>query len=211
MIGVPTVTRSNQALAMVLAYLAFSAIYLGTSALAPGAPTTLAPGPLDAGLPFLDWSVWVYLTQFVLLPIAIVAARDDIDRSHALYGMLLATALAALVFLAWPTQVVRETPTGGGLTALAWRMLHNIDVPVNCFPSLHVALAAIAGRALWRRGARAVAVLWPALIAISTLTTRQHVAWDVAGGLVLAAIAIGLTPKVLRVERTQLAHDAAGA
>lgn len=211
MIAVPAVTRSNQVIAMVLAYLAFSAVYLGTGTLHLRTPATLAPGTLDAALPFLDWSVWVYLSQFILLPLAIAAARDDADRSHALYGMLFATALAALVFLAWPTQVARATPDAGGLTALAWRLLHDIDVPANCFPSLHVALAVIAGRALWRRGVRVVAVTWPALIALSTVTTRQHVAWDVAGGLVLAFIVIVLAPKVFRLERTQLAHDAAGA
>jgi membrane-associated phospholipid phosphatase len=211
MIGVPTVQRSNQLLAMVAAYLAFSAVYLGAGTVQLRPPTTLMPGPLDAALPFLDWSIWVYLTQFFLLPFAIASARDDVDRSHALYGMLVATAIAAIVFLAWPTQVARETPSGEGLTALAWRLLHGIDVTANCFPSLHVALAAIAGRALWRRGARVVAVLWPALIAISTLTTRQHIAWDVAGGLALAAVAILLTPRLLRLERSQLAHDAAGA
>lgn len=211
MIAVPTVHRSNQLLAMVLGYLAFSAVYLGVGTMHLRPPTTLAPGPLDALLPYLDWSVWVYLTQFFLLPFAIASARDDVDRSYTLYGMLIATAIAAVVFLAWPTQVVRETPTGSGLTALAWRLLHGLDVPANCFPSLHVALAAIAGRTLWRRGAGVAAVLWPALVVVSTLTTRQHVAWDVAGGLVLAAIAILLTPRLFRLERTQLAHGAPGA
>jgi PAP2 superfamily len=210
-IPVPTIRRSNQFLAMVLGYLAFSAVYLGVGTVHLRTPTLLAPGPLDGLLPFLDWSVWVYLTQFFLLPFAIAAARDDVDRSHTLYALLVATVLAATVFLAWPTQIPRETPSGDGLTALAWRLLHDVDVPANCFPSLHVALAVISGRALWRRGIRVVAVVWPALIAISTLTTRQHVAWDVAGGLALAALAVLITPKVLRLERTQLAHDAAGA
>lgn len=211
MIGVPLIRRSHQALAMVLGYLAFSAVYLGAGTLHLVAPTTLAPGRVDALVPFLEWSVWIYLTQFLLLPFAIATARDDRDRSYALYGMLVATALAAIVFLGWPTQIARETPAADTATGLAWRLLHDVDVPANCFPSLHVALAVIAGRALWRRAARAIAVLWPTLIAVSTLTTRQHVAWDVAGGLALAAFAIALTPRILRLERAQLAHDPAGA
>lgn len=211
MIGVPVIRRGNQLAAMALGYAAFSAIYLGAGALHLRPPATLSPGFVDALFPFLEWSVWVYFSQFVLLPFAIASARDDTDRSHALYGMLVATALAAIVFVAWPTQVARHTPEGESLTALAWRLLHGADVTTNCFPSLHVALAAIAGRALWRRGARVTAVLWPALIAVSTLTTRQHVALDIAGGLALAALAIALTPRILRLERPQLAHDAAGA
>ena len=198
MIALPVVRRSNQITAMILGYLAFSAMYLGAGHIKLAASTTLAPGALDAAVPMLEWSVWIYLSQFVLLPFAIASARDDVDRSHALYGMLVATVLATVVFLLWPTEIVRHAPTDGTVTAWAWRMLHDVDVPSNCFPSLHVALAVIAGRTLWRRGVRVVAVLWPALIAVSTLTTRQHVALDVAGGLVLAALAIVLTPRIVR-------------
>jgi membrane-associated phospholipid phosphatase len=210
-IAVPVIRRSNQGLAMVLGYAAFSAVYLGTGRLHLVPPTLLAPGPIDAAVPFVEWTVWIYLTQFLLLPTAIVAARDDTDRSYALYAMLVATVLAAAIFLAWPTQVARATPGADGLTGLAWGLLHGVDTPANCFPSLHIALAVIAGRALWRRGWVVPALVWPVLITLSTLTTKQHVAWDIAGGLALAVLAIRLTPRILRLERTQLAHDSAGA
>lgn len=201
MIAVPAIARSNQALAMVLGYLAFGTVYLGSATLAFVTPTTLLPGAIDATLPFLDWSVWIYLTQFLLLPTGIVFARDDADRSQTFYALLVATVLAAAIFIAWPTRVTRVIPAAEGLTGFAWRMLRFADTPANCFPSLHVALAVIAARALWRRGARVCAIIWPALIAISTITTRQHVAWDIAGGLLLAAFAVWLTPRILRFDR----------
>jgi hypothetical protein len=211
MISVPGVTRQRQGSAMLFAYLAFSAVYVGCSTLHPLAPTLLQGGALDFAVPYLDWSVWIYLTQFLLLPTAIVGARDDLDRSHCLYAMLFATALAAIVFLAWPTQITRPTPPSEGLTAAAWRLLYAADTPANCFPSLHVALAAIAGRALWRRGSVVAAVGWPGLIALSTLTTRQHVAWDIVGALLCAAAALWLTPRMLRLEFPQPADDPASS
>lgn len=186
---------------MVLGYIAFSAVYLGSGTLHLVTPTMLIPGALDAAVPFLDWTVWIYLTQFLLLPTAIAFARDDVDRSHTFYAMLLATIVAATIFLTWPTQIARDTPAANGLTGLAWRLLHYADTPANCFPSLHVSLAVVAARALWRRGALVLATIWPVLIAISTLTTRQHVAWDIAGGLLLAAFALWLTPRILSLER----------
>ncbi|MER2544589.1 MAG: phosphatase PAP2 family protein [Candidatus Accumulibacter phosphatis] len=201
MIPVPGIRRSNQALAMLLGYLAFSALYLGSGTLRLVKPTTLVPGALDTIVPFVDWTVWIYLTQFLLLPSAIACARDDTDRSRTFYAMLLATVVASVIFLAWPTQIARETPAAAGLTGLAWRLLHLADPPANCFPSLHVALAVIAARALWRRGAVVVAAIWPILIAASTLSTRQHVASDVAGGVLLAALALWLTPRILRLDR----------
>jgi membrane-associated phospholipid phosphatase len=194
---------------MVIGYLVFSALYLGSGTLHIVPPTLLALGALEARVPFLDWTLWVYLTQFLLLPFAIVTARDDTDRSYTLYAMLIAALLAAAVFLAWPTEIARQLPASDGLTGLAWRLLYLADTPTNCFPSLHVALAAIAARALWRRGALVLACAWPALIALSTLTTRQHIVWDIAGGLVLAVFAIRLTPRMLRLERAQLTHRTA--
>ena len=211
MIAVPAIRRSNQAEAMVLGYLAFGVVYLGCGALQVVAPTALAPSALDAALPYLDWSVWVYLSQFLLIASGILFARDDADRSDTFYALLVATVLATPFFILWPTTVPRITPGTEGVTGLAWRLLHLADTPANCFPSLHVALAVISGRALWRRGWRALATVWPMLIVVSTLTTRQHVAWDIPGGLVLGLFALWLTPRILRLERAQLADDTADA
>lgn len=211
MIPVPLITRANQVPAMVFGYLAFSVVYLGSAALQWTEPTTLTPSVFDAWIPTFYWSVWIYLSQFLLLPFAITSTRDNLDRSHTLYAMLIATGMAALVFLAWPTQVARLLPPDKTLTGLVWSLLYFADAPVNCFPSLHVALAVIAGRGLWRSGSRVMAISWPGFIAISTLTTRQHVTWDIAGGLALAALAIWLSPRILRLEHTELTHGPAGA
>ena len=202
MIALPAVTRANQWRAMACGYVAFMVLYLGAAAVTPSAPRTIAAGALDARVPFLAWTIWIYFTQYALLPAAIVRARDDSDRTHTLYSMLAATAIAAVIFVAWPTQIERQPYTAAGLTGHAWRLLYLLDTPLNCFPSLHVALAAIAGAALWRRGDCVLAVAWPSLIAFSTLTTRQHVVVDVAGGLALAALAGFVTSKLIHHERT---------
>ncbi len=211
MIAVPAIRRSNQAAAMVLGYLAFGVVYLGSGALRLVAPTALAPSALDAAVPYLGWSVWVYLSQFLLIASGILFARDDLDRSHTFYALLVATVAAAPFFIAWPTTVPRVAPGTDGITGLAWRLLHLADTPANCFPSLHVALAVISARALWRRGWQTLATVWPILIIVSTLTTRQHVAWDIPGGLALGIFALWLTPRILRLERAQLADDTADA
>ena len=209
MITAPAIVAANQWRGMALGYLVFSGLYLGAAALHLGPPRVLEPGAIDAAIPFVEETIWIYLTQFLLLPVAIVAARDDRDRTRCFYALLLATALAAAVFVAWPTRLERPELTATGATGLAWAALHLADTPFNCFPSLHVALAAIAGVTLWRRDWRQAALLWPGAIAVSTLTTRQHIAWDAAGALALAALAWMLTPKVIRHERPQPARVAA--
>ena len=207
MISVPLVHGANQGRALLLGYLAFTILYWGAAAIHLGAPLVLSPAGPDAAMPFLGWSVWIYLTQFLLLPVGIVLSRDDQDRSRAYYAMLTATALAAVVFVVCPTQLERHATPATGLTGLAWSMLYFADTQLNCLPSLHAALAAIAGAALWRRGWRALALIWPALVVLSALATKQHVALDVAGGLVLAALAWMLTPRFLRYERRKPIHD----
>lgn len=191
---------------MALGYLVFCALYLGADQLHWREPLALRSGALDAALPFLPWSIWVYLSQFVLLPTSIIKARDDADRGTALFAMLAATALAAAVFVLWPTTLPRTVVPDSGATGLAWALLHAADTPNNCFPSLHVALAAIAGATLWRSGRPALALAWPPGIALSTLTTRQHVVLDVLAGLLLAAVAWSLISFLIRHDRTKPAH-----
>ncbi len=196
----PLINPSNQGRALLLGYLAFGAIYLGSAAIAVGETHQLQMSAFERGIPLLDGSVWIYLSQFLLLPTAILRARNDRNRSQTFYSMLLATVFAAGIFILWPTQLDRPVPSPAGLTGLAWSMLYLADIPRNCFPSLHVALAIIAAMALWYRKDRLLAVLWPGLIVVSTLTTKQHIVWDIAGGMALAPLAWIVTRKFIRHE-----------
>jgi len=206
----PTIGAAQLPLAMALGYLAFLAVYLGCGNFLLHAPQRLALGPLDLWFGYLPWTIWVYLSQVPLLILALVLAPDDTARSRAFYAMLLATGLAGVVFLAWPTELPRPEPPRDGITAAAWRALFLVDVPRNCFPSLHVALALISAATLRRRtGWRSVAPLWALAIAWSTLTTRQHIALDLAGGLLLAPPAWLIAGKLLHHERAYpAAHPA---
>jgi membrane-associated phospholipid phosphatase len=201
MIRVPAIHRGNLGRALFVGYASFCLLYLGAGFTRLGSPTILTGSAWDAAVPFVEWSIWIYVSQFALLPLAFVLARDDLDRHRAYYASLAATAIAAVVFVAWPTQIARPAIVGEDLTAAAWRLLYSSDVPGNCFPSLHVALSVIAGTVLWRSDRRLVALLWPGLIAVSTLTTRQHVLLDVAAGAALAIACWSLAPRFAR-------HDA---
>ena len=208
--ALPAVTRANLPVCLVAGYVAFCVMYLGSAAVSRTA-VELVPTMLDRAVPFVAASIIVYLSQFILLPYALVVARDDRARSRAFYSMLVATLFAAVIFVCYPTSVARPTPPVDGVLGLAWRGLHVADTSNNAFPSLHVALAAISGALLWQTKRRALAVIWPTLISISTLTTRQHIVWDVAAGLVLAFLAWRLTPRLFRYERTNAPdHPASG-
>ena len=206
----PAVTRANLVPCLVFGYLVFCLLYLGSAAAAFRAPRVIEPTAIDLAVPFVAVSIWVYLSQFLLLPWALASARDDAARSRAFYAMLLATLLSALVFALFPTSVSRPSAPVEGLLGLAWHALHLADTPNNAFPSLHVSLAALAGVLLWQRQRYLIAMAWPVCITASTLTTGQHVAWDIAGGLLIAALAWILIPRLVTYDRTPLADFATG-
>jgi membrane-associated phospholipid phosphatase len=190
-IALPLVHRGNRAAAIAAGYVAFCILYLSAGYLPVRDPVELAPGWLDRAVPFVPRSIWIYLSQFPLVFLALWGGADDEARSHAFYAMLLATGLAFGAFVLYPTTGPRPGEGLGGATGVAYRALYRIDVATNWFPSLHVALASLAA-ARWQvrgRGVLLAAAGWASLVSLSTLTTKQHYVVDVLGGLGVAWLA----------------------
>jgi membrane-associated phospholipid phosphatase len=150
-------------------------------------------------MPFVPWAVWIYLSQFPLVFWALWTGADDEARSRAFYAMLVATGLAFVAFVVYPTTGhppgLRPGEDLDGPTGAAYRALYRIDVATNWFPSLHVALACLAA-ARWRGRSRRLVLgmsAWAGLVCLSTLATKQHLVVDVLGGAATAAAAHLLT------------------
>ncbi|OFZ81410.1 MAG: PA-phosphatase [Bdellovibrionales bacterium RIFOXYD1_FULL_53_11] len=166
----------------------------------PAYPTTVMPFTwLDRMISFQPWamSLYVSLWVYVSLPPALIATRRELYR----YGRAMAgTCLAGLiVFYFWPTAVPVADIDWARYPGVDF--LKNVDAAGNAFPSLHVATALFSGvwldHLLRRFGAppwsRLFSWMWCIGIIYSTLATRQHVAVDVWGGLVLGAAAAWLS------------------
>lgn len=154
--------------------------------------TTMPMTWLDAAIPMQGWAWVPYLSLwfYTCLPPALLPNL----RQLLYYGLSVGSVclLGLLVFYFWPTAVPAfERPPGTGLA-----LLEGVDTAGNAFPSLHVAIAVFsllwldrqlssvhAGRA-WRIGNWA----WCLLIAYSTVATKQHVALDVLGGVLLGGL-----------------------
>jgi len=169
--------------AILIAYLIFCAFYLGAARLGIREPHLLEPSVVDRAVPFLPWTIAVYLSQFAFLFLALWLQTESRSLTRVFAALAIATVVSCAVFVVWPTTIPRPLANNAAFDAL-WLF----DVPRNCFPSLHVALAGIAAF-FWPR-ARWIAVIWAAAIAVSTLTTKQHYAIDVLGGVVVAIVAI---------------------
>jgi membrane-associated phospholipid phosphatase len=152
---------------------------------------------------------YVYLAaQFVVLPGALIwlYRRAPCDyrrlRNTVVATWLIAVPIFALFPVAPPrladmgfVDTVSQQP-GVGLTGRS-TILYN---PLAAVPSLHVGFAAAVGLtltlALRRRWTKALALTWPALVALSVIATGNHYVFDIAVGLAVTALgyAIGRIP-----------------
>ncbi|MDP9192536.1 MAG: phosphatase PAP2 family protein [Acidobacteriota bacterium] len=152
---------------------------------------------LDRALPLVPAWALVYGALYVfliLLPVFVV--RDEEHVRRTVYAYLLIWITAYVVFFAvYPTSAPRPAKViGEGFAVWGLRALYGSDPPYNCFPSLHVAHSFVSALTCFRmhRKLGIVAMICAALVALSTLFTKQHYVLDVIAGVLLAGIAYGI-------------------
>lgn len=151
--------------------------------------------PLDALVPFLPWTVSIYFGCFLAWAVLyLLMARQDRRAAYRFFcADFLAKAVCLLFFILLPTTLSRPAVTGTSLWDALTRLLYHVDAPRNLFPSIHCLVSwmcFIGARnhrtlprwAVWSTALMAV------LVCLSTLTTRQHVAADAVGGILLAEV-----------------------
>ncbi len=162
-------------------------------------PRLLALSAVDRWIPFWPWTVWVYGTVLYATLFAFFWLRERSELRRFMLTLVTGAALCWLGFALFPVTFPRhDFPTPPLVTATARQLadLRAADAPDNCLPSLHVALATMIalvlgepGRARWLRW---VAPAWAVLVALSTMTVKQHYAVDVLGGAVVGLAAYAL-------------------
>jgi membrane-associated phospholipid phosphatase len=208
-ITLPAIDYRRKWIAAALWYAAFCAIYTFTGQFHLRPPATLALWLPDRLIPFIDWTIWIYASQFLLLYGCFLGVNSARAISRLVYAISLASLLAFCVFLIYPTEFPRSMTAMDGASTIAFRFLYSIDSDANCFPSLHVALAWLSALGLRdeRKKAGALAMVWAALISISTLTTKQHYFVDLVGGVALALLCRWLTGRHEETIRQKLVAD----
>lgn len=155
-------------------------------------PSSLFFMPFEASLPFLGWTVLVYLSAFPqAFSVIWLLDRESLARLAVAAGMLV--ALHAIIFTLFPTTYPRPADVHIDRWPLdsLYQMICRTDTPGNCFPSLHVSVGTLIAMCVLR--ARPILgriyIVWSLLVAASTLTTKQHYALDAIGGAALAVAA----------------------
>ncbi len=170
-----------------------SAVYFGVGHLTFNRSTELLRTRLDDAIPFWPWTSWCYLPFYAgVFLISIIGFRRRQLFNRALTAVVIVMTLGALghIFIAaeYPRPVLR--PPYPDISSAFMAFVQQIDPPGNVFPSLHVAHTSMLAFLLTRDRPRlgAVALVMATLLALSTLTTKQHFIADVVSGYALAAL-----------------------
>jgi membrane-associated phospholipid phosphatase len=180
---------------------AWCAASLGYEPLNHGPYRLFLRTPLDLAIPVVPVFAIPYLSlvPYIAATMALLLLlRVRLFRSAAL-AMIVAWLVSYAFYILLQSYVARPQLTGADpLTALV-RAVYAGDQPYNDFPSLHTSLSAIVAVHWWRVDRRigVAAGLWTLLIVASTLLIHQHYVADVAGGLVLAALASALSLRLM--------------
>jgi len=143
--------------------------------------------PIDVATPFLPWTFLIYCSDYVLISIAILSLTRLEDFNSFCRMCFMTLFLCGTFFLFFPTTYPRpEYDFAQGLPIQALMLLvATVDMPTNCFPSMHVALTAVASWSM-RRFGRTVQItfwIWAFAIFASTMTTKQHYVMDILAGM----------------------------
>lgn len=152
---------------------------------------------LDRRIPFRPRWVWVYSGLYYPFIVSIIATLEDFRHYAftALSFILLLCAQLVIAFL-WPVKTPstwREFDPTNSRSEKFLALVHRYDKGGNCFPSMHVAVAALAACHLLANLGNSAplvsvsVIVVTLLILISTVFTKQHFLADLPAGLLLGA------------------------
>ena len=174
-------------------------VYFGSKLLMAGAYHHNLETAWDLAIPFLPWTVSIYVGTFLYWAISfLLILRSGTENAFRFLCAHCMSLLIALVFfLLLPTTNTRPQIEGGGLWNYGMRLIYALDTPDNLFPSLHCELSWLCFQGLKKvenvpTGGKRLALIFSLLIFLSTLTTKQHILLDVFGGWLIAEISFRL-------------------
>jgi hypothetical protein len=147
--------------------------------------------PIDRAIPLVPWTAWFYEPFYVsIFLIAVVGFRSRFVYNRTLvcvaFNIVVAALGHAFVRAEYPRPALPVPAPDVSTAFLAF--VYRIDPAGNVFPSLHVAHTFMISFlvSLDRPRLGRVMTWMSVVLAISTLTTKQHFIADVGAGLAMA-------------------------
>lgn len=168
----------------------------------------------ERNIPLIPWTVSIYFGCFLFwayhyLRMAVMEAEEKGTETqktgHGIVGSLCSMAgrfytadfliktISFFFFLLFPTKIDRPVVSAPGFWCDIVRLLYQIDKPYNLFPSIHCSVSWLCWVSVrkderFSAGYRIFTLVAAIAVCLSTLTTRQHLLADIAGGILTAEL-----------------------
>lgn len=170
-------------------------VYWGARAIAGGWEHHNIETALDRMIPVVNWTVLIYFGCYIYWIAGYIynAARDKKHCYRFLMADWLGKAVCFICYIVYPTTNTRPQITGTDIWAQLMRLLYNIDEADNLFPSIHCLVSwlcyiGVRGNKKVPLWIRVTFCVCSVAVFISTLTTKQHVIYDVVAGVILIEV-----------------------
>jgi membrane-associated phospholipid phosphatase len=170
----------------------FLALYTACGAFGYQHAVRLTMSEFEQNLPFWTDTIWIYIILYpVYLIWALYSYKDLEEMNKTLFGFVLLTLISCVFFIFFPVTYPREMfplPLNNNLSTLIFRATRELDKPNNCLPSLHVGLCYLFAFGFYRENKKKfwISIFISSLVAVSTLTTKQHYIYDIALGFIIS-------------------------
>lgn len=158
-------------------------------------PRELPMFGMDRAIPFVPWTVLVYVSEYFFFTVVYLVVRDMENLNKYIYSFFFTQGFSCLIFFFWPTIFPRElypVPTDvNPVVGFVFNALRQGDAATNCFPSLHVSTVYLSAYIFRDEQPEKFPFFftWATLIALSTLPTKQHYVVDIVAGFILSVAA----------------------
>lgn len=169
-------------------------VYWGGAALAEMRHHYQFSTALDRAIPLIPWTVCIYFGCYAFWALHYCLCAAVPTRARRFFTAdFIAKGVCFVFFVGLPTTMARPAVQGLNVWESLVRALYILDAPVNLFPSIHclnswLCWASARDIPAFSRGYKAFALCAAVAVCVSTLTLRQHVLLDVAGGILLAEV-----------------------
>jgi len=146
----------------------------------------------EKDIPFIPAFIFGYILVYFSMLLLYFILDDADDFRRAVVAYLLNTTVHYIFFLAMPVKFILrpDLAAAAGFGVGVTKFYYIIDMPYNCFPSLHVSYPTLAALVSWRhhRYASGSFIVMTIVIAASVIFVKQHYIIDVVTGAIMAAI-----------------------
>lgn len=196
------IIQKERVIPLLFAFAFNMAVYAGARMIAGEWEHYDIEGPLDRLIPFWPPSAVVYIGCYLFWAVnyIIIARQDKSEMCRFFAADFLSRLVCFGCFLLIPTTNTRPVVEPDGFWNRVMLLVYEVDAADNLFPSIHCLVSwfcyiGIRGKKeipKWYQGA---SCLMAVLVCVSTLTTKQHVIIDVAGGVLLAEFCYWIAKK----------------